>query len=114
MIGKKCLAVISAGALGWLLQACAPAPANTKPQLHIVAIKGMQFQPATLQVHTNDTVQFINHDMVAHNATEATSKLWASPVLASDASWKVVIKQSASYYCTIHPVMKGTIEVMDK
>ena len=71
----------------------------------------MQFQPAVLQLHKNDTVLFINRDMVAHTATEATSKKWASPALASDSSWKVIIRQSAAYYCTIHPVMKGRIVV---
>ena len=113
MMGKNTLQRIGAGGLMGLLLlvSCAPAPTKNKAQLHIVEIKQMQFQPATLYLHNEDTVQFINHDMVAHNATEITKTLWASPTLASGDSWKVVVRQSADYYCSIHVVMKGKIVV---
>jgi|SRR5215217_3137821 len=113
MINKPVLRRMSAGGLGWLLLlgGCSPAPTKGKPQTYMVEIKQMQFQPAVLQLHKNDTVLFINRDMVAHTATEATSKSWSSPTLPSDSSWKVAIGQSADYYCTIHPVMKGKIVV---
>lgn len=113
MSSKQELRSICAGGLGWLflLISCAPATNKTKAQTYTVEIKQMRFQPAVLQLHNGDTVLFINHDMVAHTATEATSKRWSSPTLASDSSWKVTIQQSANYYCTIHPVMKGKIVV---
>jgi plastocyanin len=71
----------------------------------------MQIQTALLQLHKDDTVRFINRDMVAHTATEATNKRWSSPARPSDSSWKVAVQKSAGYYCTIHPVMKGKIVV---
>lgn len=79
-------------------------------QTYTVEIKDMAFQPADLTVHSGDTVIWINKDIVAHDVTE-TNKAWASPTLASDASWKKVITSSESYYCSIHLVMKGDITV---
>ncbi|HUQ96944.1 MAG TPA: plastocyanin/azurin family copper-binding protein [Chitinophagaceae bacterium] len=105
------LRTISGFALFCLVQGCAPGAAKKAPQTHTVEIKGMQFQPASLIVQKNDTVVFVNHDLVAHNATEAATRAWQSPALAGGASWKVVVTQSAAYYCTLHPVMKGTLVV---
>lgn len=81
-----------------------------QPQTHAVEIKDMKFQPAALTVHKGDTVIWINKDMVAHDVTEE-NKAWASPALASDASWKKAITTSESYYCSIHVVMKGKLTV---
>ena len=113
MIRNKTLQKIGVGGLGWLLLllSCSPAPTKNKAKLYTVEIKQMQFQPATLYLHKEDTVQFINRDLVAHNATETTRKSWASPTLATVNSWKIVVQQSADYYCTIHVVMKGKIVV---
>ncbi|MBD0332944.1 MAG: cupredoxin domain-containing protein [Chitinophagaceae bacterium] len=110
---KQIIQRIGAGRLGWLLllYGCSPAPFIKEPKTHTVEIKEMKFQPATLLLQKNDTVVFVNHDLVAHNATEASKKAWGSPTLASGDSWKVVVTQSAGYYCTIHPVMKGKLVV---
>ena len=81
-----------------------------KPKTHTVEIKDMMFQPASLVVHAGDTVVWINKDIVAHDVTQ-DNKTWASPPLAGAASWKKVITTSASYYCSIHVVMKGKVIV---
>lgn len=78
---------------------------------HRVEIVQMKFSPSSLSVQPGDTVVFINLDMVTHDVTEATGQLWKSPPLAAKSSWKKVMKTSASYYCSFHPVMKGTITV---
>ena len=80
------------------------------PQTHVVEIKDMLFEPADLIVHKGDTVIWINRDIVPHDVTEE-NKDWASPALVSDASFKKVITQSDSYYCSIHLVMKGKLTV---
>ena len=104
---------IGAGRLGWLflLYGCSPAPSIKEPRTHTVEIKEMKFQPAALPLQKNDTVVFVNHDLVAHNATEMSIKAWKSPTLVSGDSWKLVVTQSAEYYCTIHPVMEGRLIV---
>lgn len=84
-------------------------PVHT-PVTHIIEIKDMQFQPAELTVTKGDTVMWINKDIVAHNATQKDSA-WASPNLISDATWKMVINNSDSYYCSIHINMKGSLIV---
>ncbi|MGV8880458.1 MAG: plastocyanin/azurin family copper-binding protein [Sphingobacteriaceae bacterium] len=81
-----------------------------KPQMHVVEIKDMKFQPAALLVHKGDTVIWINKDMVAHDITEE-NKAWASPALPSGVSWKKAITTNESYYCSIHVVMKGRLTI---
>jgi plastocyanin len=84
--------------------------AGYRPQNHVVEIKDMKFQPAELKVHKGDTVTWINRDMVAHDVTQQ-NKVWASPPLSPEATWRKVITQSDSYYCSIHVMMKGTLKV---
>lgn len=83
-----------------------------QPQTHVVEIKDMQFQPADLQVNIGDTVTWINKDMVAHDVTEE-QKAWASPPIPSDSSWKKVITNNESYYCSIHVIMKGKLTIAE-
>ncbi len=95
----------------------AKAPTETQadivssPKSYTVEIKQMAFTPAEITVNKGDTITFINNDILAHNVTEQSSKLWASPELAPKQSWKMEAKASADYYCTIHPTMKGKIIV---
>ena len=71
----------------------------------------MQFQPSELSVKKGDTVVFINKDIVAHDVTEEKSKEWRSSPLLTDQSFKLVVTKTADYYCSLHPVMKGKIQV---
>lgn len=81
------------------------------PELHVVEIKDMKFQPESLSVKRGDTVMWINHDMVTHCVTEEKTKAWTSSNIVANASWKMVIKSDADYFCAIHQVMKGKITV---
>lgn len=81
------------------------------PKVHIVEIKEMKFQPAQLSVAKGDTVVWINRDLVTHDVTEEKNNQWSSKALPSGTSWRMVFRQSADYYCTIHQVMKGKILV---
>jgi len=83
-------------------------PAGTT---YTVEIKQMRFQPAQLQVKKGDVLVFLNKDLVTHDVTEASGKSWKSPPLAPRASWRLVVKGSANYFCSFHPVMKGRITV---
>jgi plastocyanin len=79
------------------------------PITDTVVIKQMQFFPAELHVKTGDTVVWINNDIVDHNVTEEKTKSFYSDTIAVGKSWKMVIKDSAGYYCSIHPTMKGQL-----
>jgi plastocyanin len=79
------------------------------PKVHHISISEMKFQPAEITLMKGDTVEWVNNDIVAHNVRELKNDSWASPTLASGESWKMVVTQSADYYCSIHVVMKGKL-----
>ncbi len=81
----------------------------TGPQLHIIEIKDMKFQPESLSVKRGDTVMWINRDMVTHCVSEENKKAWTSSNIVTGASWKMVVENNADYFCAIHQVMKGKI-----
>jgi plastocyanin len=83
---------------------------ETKPKLHRVEIRQMQFQPSELTVQKGDTVVFVNKDLVVHDVAEET-KAWSSSPLPVGQSYSLVVRQSAEYFCSIHPVMKGRLLV---
>ena len=84
---------------------------STGPELHVVEIKDMKFQPGNLSVKRGDTIMWINHDMVTHCVTEEKTKAWTSSNIPANASWKMIFKNNADYFCAIHQVMKGKITV---
>lgn len=79
--------------------------------MHHVHIKNMKFEPAQLTVNKGDTVVWTNLDFVTHDVTEIKNKTWSSSPLIKGKTWKLVVKQSADYYCSIHVMMKGEITV---
>jgi len=78
---------------------------------HIVVIEGMKFQPSALLVRSGDTVTWINRDIVDHDITEENTKAWSSGILGAGEQWSRVTTSSASYFCSIHMVMKGKLKV---
>jgi plastocyanin len=82
-----------------------------KPAMHSVQITQMKFYPAELKVKKGDKVVFVNHDLVTHDITEESKKAWSSSPLATDQTWTTIVTESAGYFCSIHPVMKGKIIV---
>ncbi|QHS56610.1 plastocyanin [Mucilaginibacter sp. 14171R-50] len=92
-----------------MIQSCSSAP--EKPSAYVVEIKDMKFVPEDITVKKGDTITFINRDMMAHDVTEETAKSWSSGKMEADVSWKLVVSEAATYYCSIHTVMKGKIEL---
>jgi len=82
---------------------------ENKIDTHYIVITQMSFSPGTVSVKKGDRLVFVNHDIVAHNIAEATKKAWISPVLKPEDSWMLEVTDTADYYCTLHPVMKGKI-----
>ena len=81
------------------------------PSLYIVQIEQMKFFPPDISVNAGDTIMWINNDMVAHDITEEKNKSWSSSLLKPGKSWKLVVKEGADYYCSIHVVMKGSFGI---
>ena len=92
-----------------ILNGCSTPSEKSMPKTHLVEIKAMQFQPSQLAVQKGDTVIFTNKDIVVHDVTEEKNKSWASLPLSPNQSYSMVVYESADYYCSIHPVMKGKL-----
>lgn len=74
-----------------------------------VVIQQMQFVPEKLDVKVGDTVVWINKDLVDHDVTADNNNAFYSDTLKVGKEWKMVIKDSGSYHCSIHPSMKGSL-----
>ncbi len=77
-----------------------------------VVIKGMKFNPATLQIAAGDSVTFTNEDGAPHTAT-ADDKSWDTGRLSrgNAASITFAAPGRYAYHCAVHPSMKGVIIV---
>ena len=93
----------------FILNGCFTPSEKPVPKTHLVEIKAMQFQPSQLTVQKGDTVIFTNKDIVVHDVTEEKNKSWTSLPLSANQSYSMVVNESADYYCSIHPVMKGRL-----
>jgi plastocyanin len=88
-----------------------PFLAKTPAKVHKVEIKGMKFIPAEVTVHKGDTIVWTNNDIVVHNVTETSNKAWKASPIQVGKTWKMAVGQSAEYFCSFHPTMKGKISV---
>lgn len=71
----------------------------------------MKFQPETLRVHKGDIVVFTNKDLVDHDVTALPDSAWTSHPLHTGDSWSWVADKSTDYFCSLHVVMRGRVEV---
>lgn len=70
------------------------------------------FVPTPLSISAGTTVTFGNNDNTAHTSTSDVG-LWDSQSFGSGQTFthKFDTPGTYTYHCTIHPFMKGTIEV---
>jgi plastocyanin len=104
-------APLAPGILVLLGAAALPRPNDIPPRRHVVEIEGMAFHPAVMEVAPGDTVIWLNRDIVPHTATGDGKPVWSTGVLAREQSGIYVPRQSGSstYFCELHPVMKGKL-----
>lgn len=86
------------------------------PRLIAIAIHDYKFEPASVTVHSGDTVEWKNDDSVPHTATEdggATVPVFDSGNIAPDATWRFLAQKQGKYQykCKLHPYMKGELIV---
>jgi plastocyanin len=77
-----------------------------------VNIDNFSFMPKTLTVTVGTTVTWTNHDDVPHTVV-STKKGFASPALDTDErfSFRFTAPGTYPYYCSVHPMMTGTVVV---
>ncbi len=90
---------------------CTSEPEKTAPEVHTIVISSMKFNPAELTLQKGDTVVFVNKDLVVHDITQEPDKSWTSSNLSPGQSFKMAVRGSSNYYCSIHPTMKGKLVV---
>ena len=78
-----------------------------------VEIHNFMFAPASLTVHPGTRVVWANKDEEPHTITSAGSLLTSSAALDTDDTYAVTFSKPGTYayYCSIHPMMVGTIVV---
>jgi plastocyanin len=82
-----------------------------------VQIKDFTYVPAAITVAAGTTITFTNEDNAPHTATSGTSPtpdgVFDSETLPKGASKRIEVTKrgTLSYYCALHPFMKGTVIV---
>jgi plastocyanin len=86
--------------------------AAAKSKVHTVALRGMNYLPATVTVNVGDTVVWKNEDIVPHTAT-ARNKSFDSGSIEPGGFWRYVANKKGTYfyYCAYHPNTKGKLIV---
>lgn len=76
-----------------------------------VIIQAMKFQPDTIMINEGDTIVWINKGIVAHDISKYPDKTWHSDTIEPQQTFEKVFDDSTSYFCSIHPTMKGLIMI---
>lgn len=79
-----------------------------------VSIPGFSFSPSTVVVKTGDTVRWTNNHSVPHTSTSDTF-VWDSGTLSPGQQYSRVFSTPGvfPYHCAIHPMMMGTVIVLE-
>jgi plastocyanin len=99
--------LVPAGAVALPLHA--QVPSAPKPE---ITIAKSTFTPSRIVVKQGETIIWVNHDVVRHDAT-AANRIWkAGTILPGKSGTFTATKVGTfDYICTRHPSMKGTIVV---
>jgi plastocyanin len=80
--------------------------------VHDVAVDNFSFAPATASVAPGTTITWTNRDDVPHTVV-STEKRFASRALDTDEqfSYRFTAPGAYPYFCSVHPMMTGTVMV---
>ncbi len=89
------------------------ARADSAPAVVQVNIFNYKFDPETLTVPVGTTVTWTNKDEIPHTVASTDKSFKDSPGLDTGDSYSYKFTQAGtySYYCTLHPFMKGKVVV---
>jgi plastocyanin len=90
-----------------------PAPVNTNPQTHAVAISNFAFSPITITINAGDTVIWTNNDNAQHTVTSDNGGALNSATISNGGTYShaFLTPGTYAYHCSIHASMKGTVIV---
>lgn len=113
-ISRAACASIMMVALCGAAMACRAADvAPAKGKNYPVAIQNFAFAPKTIVVPVGARVVWVNRDEEPHVITSAGSLFTSSKALDTSDTYAVTFSKPGTYayYCSIHPMMVGTIIV---
>lgn len=90
-----------------------PPPVRTaQAGVHDVGIRNFVYHPASLSIRVGETVRWTNFDPAPHDAIPYTGS-WKTPLLKVNESASQIFSAPGiyPYYCSVHPAMRGTVEV---
>jgi plastocyanin len=98
-------------ALAFAGSAAAPAHAADKPQV-TVTIRNFLYDPNPLQIATGTIVTWVNEDIPRHSATDDYGA-FDTGLFGKGESRSIEFDYPGTYtyYCSIHPFMRGEIDV---
>ena len=78
-----------------------------------VAISDFKYAPATVTVTAGQSVRFVNRDQEAHTITASDGSFDSAGVDTNGTfTYRFTKPGRYTYYCELHPYMKGTIVVV--
>ncbi len=79
-----------------------------------VSMSQMQFNSATVTIKTGGTVTWTNSDSMPHTVTASDGSFGSAQLGAGGTFTRTFDKPGTyGYYCTLHPMMRGTVVVVD-
>lgn len=107
LIGLPLLCTLDTSAIA------ANAPLAAGATAHQVEIRNFAFAPKTLTVPAGTRVVWTNRDEEPHVVTSAGASFASSKALDTGDSYSATFSKPGTYtyYCSIHPMMVGTIIV---
>lgn len=99
-------------ALFFAFQSGAQSHSATTNQRQTIVIDMMKFNPDLVEVKVNQSITWMNNDLVPHTVT-ADSGEFKSGVINPGKHWKYKPKKKGSiaYHCSLHPTMKAVLNV---
>ena len=85
---------------------------RSTPKVWVVSIEDFYFEPANAAVQPGDTIVWINEGVHPHTVTADDGSFDSGTLQPGQAfSWTFRAPGTVSYYCTIHPFMRGSVSV---
>ena len=85
-----------------------------------VSIRDLSFTPAAIKIKKGTTVTWTNQDTVAHDVVgdDPVNNSWfktSAHTFTKDQTYSVTFNTvgTFTYHCTVHPFMKGSVQVVE-
>jgi plastocyanin len=87
--------------------------ANTTGSKRTIEIKDFAFNPQTITVKSGEQITWVNRDDEPHTIVSVEKQFKKSSALDTDQEFTVTVGAPGtySYFCSVHPMMTGTIVV---